>query len=220
MASVEKVRDQGNCLFRWRSYIPLVFIFMFGMAFNGFDWPLQSYVLHEVWSFICLGISIMGLAIRVITVGFAPTSASSRNARDHVPAQLNTSGIYSVVRHPLYLGSYFIGLGVALILLVWWLPVMYSLMFWMYYERSMSAREAILRDKFKEAYERWAALTPAFWPSFSHWRRPDLPFSFRNVLRREYTGLLVVVLGHSGTEVVEHLVMDNRVVWEIFWTTL
>ena len=44
--------------------------------------------------------------------------------------------------------------------------------------------------------------------------------SFRNVLRREYTGLMVVILGHAGIELTEHLIMDRRIVWEAFWAVL
>ena len=47
------------------------------------------------------------------------------------------------------------------ILKVWWLPVIYSLAFWIYYERIMFAEEAFLRQKFGETYRRWAATTPS-----------------------------------------------------------
>jgi protein-S-isoprenylcysteine O-methyltransferase Ste14 len=125
-----------------------------------------------------------------------------------------------MLRHPLYLGNYLIGLGVSLVLLVWWLPVFYSLLFWLYYERIMFAEEAFLREEFGEQYETWATTTPAFVPRIRQWRKAELPFSFLNVLRREYTGLMVVILGHAGVEIVEHLVMDHRVVWEPFWAVL
>jgi protein-S-isoprenylcysteine O-methyltransferase Ste14 len=220
MALVEEFRKQGNWLFRWRSYLPLLFLALFAMQFGDFDWPFGSYAVHEVWEFVCLGVSLLGLLVRVITIGHTPAATSGRNARKQVADQLNTSGIYSTVRHPLYLGNYLIGLGISLILLVWWLPVIYSLMFWIYYERIMFAEEAFLREKFKEPYEQWAAATPAFLPRPSQWRKPALKFSFRNVLRREYTGLLVVIGGHSATEILEHLVKDHRLVYEPFWAFL
>jgi protein-S-isoprenylcysteine O-methyltransferase Ste14 len=93
-------------------------------------------------------------------------------------------------------------------------------MFWLYYERIMFAEESFLSEKFKDQYVDWAAVTPAFIPRFRQWRKADLPFSFRNVLRREYTGLMVVILGHAGTEVIEHLLIDHRVVYEPFWIVL
>lgn len=211
---------QGNWLFRWRSYLPLVLVALVAVAFLYFDWPLHSYVLHEIWSYLCLAISLLGLVVRAITVGHAPARTSGRNARRQVADELNTTGMYSIVRHPLYLGNYLIGLGISFILLVWWLPVIYSLLFWLYYERIMFAEEAFLRQKFGIRYLQWAAATPAFLPRFTQWRMADLPFSFRNVLRREYTGLMIVILGHVGIEFTEHLIMDRRVVWEAFWAAL
>ena len=64
------------------------------------------------------------------------------------PSTLNTSGLYSVVRHPLYLGNYLMWLGVALFSRTWWAPVIVSLVFWLYYERIMFAEEEFLRRQF------------------------------------------------------------------------
>jgi protein-S-isoprenylcysteine O-methyltransferase Ste14 len=220
MGLAEEFDVQGQWLFRWRSYLPLVLLALLGVAFTYFDWPLQSYVLHEVWSYLCLAVSLLGLVVRVVTVGHTPARTSGRNAKRQIADELNTTGMYSIVRHPLYLGNYLIGLGISFVLLVWWLPLIYSLLFWLYYERIMFAEEAFLRQQFGQRYQQWAGTTPAFVPRVGRWRRADLPFSFRNVLRREYTGLMVVILGHSGIELTEHLIMDRRVVWEVFWTVL
>ena len=84
----------------------------------------------------------------------------------------------------------------------------------------MFAEEAFLRRKFGEQFDEWAAQTPAFIPRSIRWKRPALPFSFRNVLRREYTGLMVVILGNAGVQFTEHLIIDHRVVYEAFWVAL
>jgi hypothetical protein len=44
--------------------------------------------------------------------------------------------------------------------------------------------------------------------------------SVLNVLRREYTAAMVIILGHAGIEITEHLIMDHRLVWEPFWAAL
>ena len=49
---------------------------------------------------------------------------------------------------------------------------------------------------------------------------PALPFSFRTVMRREYTGLMVVILFNAGVQFTEHMIIDRRVVYEVFWVTL
>jgi protein-S-isoprenylcysteine O-methyltransferase Ste14 len=220
MALSDELQRQGIWLFRWRSYLPLAFIALIAVAFINFDWPFQSYLFHEYWEFVSLGVSLLGLTVRVLTVGHTPKGTSGRNARRQIAEQLNTTGMYSLLRHPLYLGNYLIGLGISLVLFVWWLPLLFSLMFWLYYERIMFAEEAFLDQKFGEIFQNWAASTPAFVPRVRNWRRAPMPFSLLNVLRREYTAVMVVILGHAGIELVEHLIMDHRVVWEPFWVSL
>ena len=132
MGLAEELDVQGQWLFRWRSYLPLVLLALMGVAFMYFDWPLRSYVLHEVWSYLCLAVSLLGFVVRVLTVGHTPAHTSGRNAKRQIADELNTSGMYSIVRHPLYLGNFLIGLGISFVLLVWWLPLIYSLLFWLY----------------------------------------------------------------------------------------
>ncbi len=219
MALAEEFKQQGEWLFRWRSYLPIVLIPLIAVAFAQMD-VREEGTFHESWEYFCLGLSFLGLFVRVLTVGFVPRHTSGRNTRQQVAEELNTTGIYSIVRHPLYLGNFLIGLGISLVRFVWWLPVIYSLAFWLYYERIMFAEEAFLRQKFGDVYQRWAAATPAFWPRFRQWRKPALPFSWLNVLRREYTGLMVVILCHAGQEFFELLIKEHRIVWEAFWATL
>ena len=102
---------------------------------------------------------------------------------------LKTTGMYSIVRHPLYLGNYIVVLGALLYTGVWWFCITVSLLFWLYYERIMFAEEEFLRDKFGSDYEQWAQYTPAVLPDFSRWRPPVLPFSFKFVISREYMSL-------------------------------
>jgi protein-S-isoprenylcysteine O-methyltransferase Ste14 len=220
MALQEEFREQGEWLFRWRSFLPLVLVPLIGIALSQLEADQHLDKWNYVWDYTCLGISFVGLFVRVITVGFVPGQTSGRNTREQVADQLNTTGIYSTVRHPLYLGNFLIGLGVALVQAVWWLPVIYTLTFWLYYERIMFAEEAFLRHKFRETYRRWAAVTPAFLPRFSQWRKPALPFSWINAVRREYSGLMILILCHAGQEFFERLITDRRVVWEVFWATL
>lgn len=122
------------------------------------------------------------------------------------------------MRHPLYVGNYLIGLGVALVWFNWWVPLVYTLLFWLYYERIMIAEERFLEHEFGDDFRQWAASTPAFIPRFSLWRRPSLPFSLRTILRREYSGLMLLVLLHSGIEVMEHVWLEGRPRFGPDWT--
>ena len=211
---------QGNVLFRWRSFLPMALIPLLVMTVVDKRLPFGSHFAHEFIEYFALGVSFVGLFIRIYTVGHTPAQTSGRNTKSQVAETLNTTGIYSIVRHPLYLGNYLIGLGIVMVPAVWWLVVIYTLSFWLYYERIMFAEEAFLRNRFGEAFSEWAAVTPAFIPNVSLWQKPSLPMSYVNVLKREYTALGLIVLIHGSMEAAEHLLLEHRLPFEPFWTTL
>jgi len=192
----------GNWLFRWRSYLPLFFFVLVFAGLRGFRYPNDSAALNLAWCTLCLVIGLAGLAIRGFTVGHAAPGTSGRNTRTQVAEDLNTTGIYSVVRHPLYLGNYLMWIAVALVPRAWWVPAVVSLIFWIYYERIMFAEERFLQRKFGAAFDEWAARTPAFFPAFSRWVPAELPFSIRLALRGEYSGMLGLVVAITAVMLV------------------
>ncbi len=220
MSLSDEFEKQGEWLFRWRSYLPLLFVILLPIAFYGYEWPFSNYFHYSIWSKLCFGISLSGLLIRCITIGYTPARTSGRNTSRQIAEQLNTTGMYSLMRHPLYLGNFLIGLGACCAPFIWWLPLMYCLAFCAYYERIMFTEEAFLRRTFGKQFTDWAATTPAFFPKHLNWRPPTLPYSFRNVLRREYTGLMVVILLNAAVQFTEHMVIDRRIVYETFWVSL
>lgn len=209
----ESFEQSGEWLFRRRSYLPLLLFLIVVPAMWGFRYPEGSETLDQFWELFCLAVSLLGLAIRGYAVGTTPSGTSGRNTHGQVASQLNSTGLYSVVRHPLYLGNFFMWLGVALFPRVWWLAVIVSLLFWLYYERIMFAEEEFLRKKFGAEYEEWAMRTPAFVPRFKLWVPAALPFSWRTVLRREYSGFYGVIASLTFLELVSDYFESGH--WEI-----
>lgn len=217
MALREEFELTGNWLFRWRSYLPLIVIGIFLLALREYEYPGHSEQLDHIWEAICLIISFFGLGIRIFTIGHTPKGTSGRNTKEQVAETLNTTGIYSIVRNPLYLGNFFMGLGIALFAHLWWLTLIYILIFWLYYERIIFAEEAYLRNKFGRTYLDWASKTPVFIPRFSNYRRSDLPFSFKNVLRREYNGFFAVIVVLFILETVGEVFSKGRLEFDLGW---
>ena len=110
----KKFENTGNWLFRWRSYLPLIVIGIFLLSLRGYQYLGHSEKLDHLWEIFCLLISFFGLGIRVLTVGHTPKGTSGRNTKEQVADTLNTTGMYSIVRNPLYFGNFFMGLGAAL----------------------------------------------------------------------------------------------------------
>ncbi len=220
MALREEFEKSGNWLFRWRSYLPLLMlgIILIGLKSSKF---LQADSHYEVvWELICLAVSFIGLGIRIFTIGQVPKGTSGRNVAEQKADVLNTGGIYSIVRHPLYVGNSFIWLGLSLFVQVWWVSLLCVLVFWLYYERIMFAEEEFLRKKFGDDYLTWAEKTPAFIPDFRRWQSAELAFSFRTVLKREYSGLLAIVASFAFLDVVSNLLHERRFDLDLHWRIL
>lgn len=200
MALRDEFAETGGRLFRWRSYLPLVFLPFFVIALH--DWaqtPVDDR-LGPRWDVFCVLVSFSGLALRAFVVGQTPNRTSGRNTLEQVADVLNTTGLYSVVRHPLYLGNFLSWLGIALFTQSLLTVALSVMAFALYYERIMFAEEAFLRGKFRQDFEVWADRTPAFFPRFAQWRASPVPLSWRLVLRREYSGMFAIVSTFTALE--------------------
>ena len=94
------------------------------------------------------------------------------------------------------------------------------LVFWLYYERIMFTEEEFLRKKFGENYMLWANTTPAFVPSFRNFVTTNVPFSLKNVLKREYNGFFAVLLVLFLFEMIGDWVADRRLTIDTYWIVL
>lgn len=201
MGLVQQYEKSGNVLFKYRGQIPaLIFaasvpVVLFtnqGLYVRLAMGGLRG--LHVFMAVAGVSVSIAGLALRAFTVGTTPKGTSGRNTQKQVADVLNTDGIYSVVRHPLYLANYLIWAGLLLFSMNIWAFLIVSMAYWLYYERIMFAEEAFLRKRFGRLFDDWAAAVPAIVPRCSLWRKGAMPFSPKTVLRREYATWFSTVL--------------------------
>ncbi len=208
----ERLEQEGGFLFRWRGVLPLLLIPLVLPALPDSEAVERGlgHHLDHLFAYGCMALSFAGLAIRCATVGFAPAGTSGRNARSQRASTLNTTGLYSVVRNPLYLGNFLIILGLALVTMVWWIVVIVVLAYGLYIERIVAAEERFLAERFGVAYADWADRTPALWPRLGNWRPPAERFSLRTVLRKEYNGLMTIALAYVGLEAITDLVVGGE----------
>jgi len=154
------------------------------------------------WAAAGIVLGALGLAIRGWTVGHVAVGTSGRGTKELRAEELNTGGIYSLVRHPLYLGNFFMWIGVATFAGKPFVILVTILVFWLYYERIMMAEERFLFEKFGDAFASWAAHTPPFIPSFGAWRPWPYPFSFPFVLGRDYQALYGFIASTAAVALV------------------
>lgn len=216
MSLVEEFDKTGNWFFKYRSYLPVIL------------YPLATLVIYLEarqdfafsglkWSIFCLFISLLGLVVRILVIGFTPRGTSGRNTEQQVAESLNTKGIYSVVRHPLYLGNFLMWFGIILFVNNFWFTAVCILLFWLYYERIMFAEEQFLKRQFGDQYLEWSKTVPPFFPKLKDWQNADLEFSFKNVLKREYNGLFAIGISFAYLDVLRNYVEYSKFKISGFW---
>ncbi len=189
MALNSELTAQGNWLFRYRSYLPvsilpLLFYLIYIKGIGSYD---------NLLLFLGIIITFAGELVRILTVGFTPEGTSGRNIKQQLAESLNTTGIYSMLRHPLYVGNYLMFLGPFIYTGHVWGIILFSLIFWIYYERIMIAEESFLRNKFGDNFTDWAQKTPAVIPTFANYTPNERSFSLIKILLAEYSGMCAVI---------------------------
>ncbi len=215
----EEFEIQGNFLFKWRSYLPLFLLPFIALAMyrTGYIERTFGALAGGIFSIICIAISFFGLLIRCWTIAYAPEGTSGRNTDKQRADVLNTKGIYSLVRHPLYLGNFFMLFGIILFTQSYWLVLLAILAFWLYYERIMFAEEEYLRKKYGENFKQWAQRTPSFLPRLKKFQKSALPFSMKRILRREYSGFFTIILSFTILQLCKNFVLYRRFFLQLHW---
>lgn len=212
---VEEWTRAGNWLFRWRSYLPLLVLAF--LAVLSFAFPSGSAGRLDGWELAGMLVAVAGLVLRAWTVGHAPAGTSGRGTRRLEAASLSTAGVYSVVRHPLYLGNLLIWAGVATTVGSLAAVAVTLLVFWIYNERIMLAEERFLHERFGPVFTRWASRTPALLPDLRRWRPHRLSFSLLFALGRDHAALYAWVAATTTLEVAETLGARGGLDLAPFW---
>ena len=219
MALVHEFEKSGNWLFRRRSWLP-VFMIIAGIIVMYMG-NRQAIIFDMRDELIFLGVSLFGQVIRIITVGYAPKNTSGRNTViGQIADDLNVTGIYSILRHPLYLGNFFMWLGPVLFLRSGWFTVVFGLSYWLYYERIMFAEEQFLRRKFGDIYDKWSETVHAFIPYSFRYIPAKLSFSLRNVLKREYNSFVNIFVIFSLLDLFRNFFLSEKIYLTDMWIYL
>lgn len=200
MALQEQLKRQGDYLFKYRGYLPIIFL-VFALAVKGYyiqykpsNSPTIA-MLSELMESVSIYVGLFGLIIRMYTVGYTPKNTSGRNtSKGQIADELNTTGLYSLTRNPLYVGNFFMWMGLVFYIGVIWFFLLFICMYWIYYERIVFAEEAYLRKKFKKSYPQWASETAVFIPKKFSYVHPKKSFSWKKIVIKEKSTILMFFL--------------------------
>lgn len=229
----DNFKKEGDFLFRYRSCLPLVVIPFFVLCLVSLPQNLllprievQNFFFLDFWlgtdtqvNFVyntplvifALIVGLLGQGIRILVAGYVPRDTSGRNTKAQKAEVLNTTGMYSLCRNPLYLGNFLMMFAPVLLLGNWLFALSFILAFWLYYERIIYAEESFLTQKFGDEYLQWAKNTPAFLPNFRHYTKSNLGFSMRSMLKREYHSLF----GLATSLFLVHWIISVYVSWDL-----
>lgn len=172
--NLKNTNEIGQKLFRARDYTPVPFLILALM----FEQPKVACVTLG-----CFFI-VLGELIRIYSVSFI--GGISRTRKGSLGGKLVTDGAFAYVRNPLYVGNFFIILGVCLYSSVLWLIVTGVLFFIAQYYFIVQYEEGLLEDRFGMEFIDYKSKVPAWIPS----KLPKLeeiqwPESFSPALRSE-----------------------------------
>lgn len=217
---LDQIPRSGDVLFRWRGPLPLLMLPLFLLGLLDARLPPVLSPALQAWQFVSLAIALSGLAVRIVAIGTAPAGTSERSTTSPRASMLRTTGLYSVVRHPLYVGNTLTAVGFACFTTVWYLPVIVALLGVLYHERIAAREEVFLEERFGDQFLRWADSVPAMLPRLSAYVPSTTPFVWRRILRREFHGLLVIGAVLFVLDVVRSALATDRFVFDPLWTAL
>ena len=171
----------GNFFFKIRSFTPIPFIFAL------------LYFASPTWYTIAIGVTFIatGEFLRIWAVGYAGASTRARTlgaARDLV-----TTGPYSYVRNPLYLGNFLLSFGVCLVANVYWLVAVLIVGYFAQYLPIIALEEAYLSESCGQVYQAYQERVPRFVPRFHAYPHPSPhDFSWTRAIKSEKRTLTAI----------------------------
>lgn len=217
---LDHIARSGDWLFRWRGQLPLLMLPLFLLGLIDARLPASLPAWVRAWQLVSLAVALSGLAVRVVAIGTAPEGTSERSTTNPRASMLRTAGLYSIVRHPLYLGNTLTAVGFACFTTRWYLPAIVGLLGVLYHERIAAREEVFLEGRFGDEFLRWADRVPAMVPRFSGYVPSTTPFVWRRVLGREFHGLLVIGVVLFVLDLARSALATGRFVPDPFWTSL
>ncbi len=218
MLLIKKLYKLGDAFFRYRSYMPMLLVAFLILEIPYFHQLRSSGRRDAALDMACLSVSLCGYAIRVAAVGYARKGTSGRSTKEFKSDSLNTDGIYAVVRNPLYLGNFFIILGLSMMSRDWRMVLINILLFICFYFPIILREEDYLRASFGGAFDEYAGRVPAVVPDLRRWRRPEMRFNVARVLRREHDSLAATVITFFAIEILRTYATAGRFRIDHLWT--
>lgn len=136
-------------------------------------------------------IPLHGLGLALLLGGLALRVLARQWKAERGDRGLVTDGLYGHLRHPLYAGSFLLGVGLALMVGDWLLISVFLVLFLVNHGTVIRSEERELEALYGKEYAQYRAEVPAFIPKLPLRRGPVLPARLREALVRECDSLFL-----------------------------
>jgi len=136
-------------------------IIMTGFLFAFRDLYPRNPFLDDALDFLGFIILLTGIILRMSARGH-------KKAHSQESEKLVTTGPYTFVRNPMYLGSFLMGAGFILMVWPWWSLPLFAILFYARFTRQIIKEEAHLLKIGGEGYARYCRRVQRIFPSLRH----------------------------------------------------
>lgn len=182
---------------RIHGFIIVLFCFTV-ILFSQFTFPANRSIAGEV-IFNLLGFTILFLGQILRISARAYKSENSFNGHS-----LIVDGPYGLVRHPMFLGAFLMGVGLIFLLCSFWVQIIFMFVFFLIYKRQIRLEEASLSRRFGQDYLSYQKKVPGFLPPLSFLLKDTtryLPLKWRWFTRERNT-MAVILIGLISVKVL------------------
>lgn len=202
----------GNFCFRYRAISVVPVILIIYMFFS----PGDPGRLNTLVNFIGFIIALSGGLIRMTSVGFSKPVTSGR--QNYLKAEnLNTSGLYSLVRNPLYVGSFFIYNGVLIAYSSIFALIFLNIFFLINYYFIIYSEENYLKGEFGEEYKKYINSVPKAVPNFRNYKKNEGKFNLFKVILREKNTTFYWVVFYIISLLIKQYKLNDGVIDHFWW---
>lgn len=172
----------GNFFFKIRSFTPIPFIIAL------------LYFANPTWLSVPIGILFISIGelLRIWAVGYA--GGTTRATALGAARDLVTTGPYSYVRNPLYLGNLLLSLGITIFSHVPWLIPVLIIGYFIQYMPIIAVEETYLLESCGQVYEEYRGEVSRIIPNFRHYNNPSShDFSWSRAFKSERRTLTAII---------------------------
>lgn len=204
MAFLNTFEKHGKVLLRYRGQVPAILLVLAVPAMYYTSYGYISDEIKVVLTLFSVLFSLIGIGLRAYTIATTPRRIKVSRNEVKVPETLFISGIYSVLRHPIYLGNFFVWSGVALFVFNLWFALLFLLLYGIYFERVIFAEERFMERKYGNQYVEWSLHVPAFIPVLSRFQKGLFKISLSSVIFRESPVWILTAFGYAWIDVLRN----------------